>query len=360
MHVAERPNGDDEQSEDREEPSVLGAATPLTVGRETRKKGGGGAGPRRFLRRGFSAGALIAVVVVAFAFVPLVASAFKKTPRDKIGLSYGGGPIEGEHFQRVVKPGSGLFFNGLFDDLYLYPAGQLNYIVSKQKNEGSTKTSDSVVAPSRDRVQIEYQLAVYYRLNTDKLREFHENIGLRYQAYTADGWDRLIRDTLRQQIENTLQQETRRREVAELFSDAELLISLQDTVQAALSDRLAQAMGDRYFCAPTFRPGQPCEDPTFAIKKVEVPASVVTAFESNRTSEIQIQTRQNEIEQRRAEAQGIEALNEALSVAGENYVLLKAIESGKISFWVLPSDSGLTLTSPDSGASEPVPPASDE
>ena len=28
------------------------------------------------------------------------------------------------------------------------------------------------------------------------------------------------------------------------------------------------------------------------------------------------------------------------------YVLLKAIESGKISFWVLPSDSGVTLQAP--------------
>jgi hypothetical protein len=29
-------------------------------------------------------------------------------------------------------------------------------------------------------------------------------------------------------------------------------------------------------------------------------------------------------------------LNEALAAAGQNYVLLKAIESGKVDFWVLP------------------------
>ena len=65
---------------------------------------------------------------------------------------------------------------------------------------------------------------------------------------------------------------------------------------------------------------------------------------------------QNQILQRQAEAKGIAALNSALSVTGENYVLIKAIESGKINFWVLPSGtsgSGLTITTP-SGASGPT------
>ena len=82
------------------------------------------------------------------------------------------------------------------------------------------------------------------------------------------------------------------------------------------------------------------------IKQITIPKSVAGAFEDNRTSQAQILTKENEIQQRQAEAQGIAALNQALSVAGENYVLLKAIESGKIKFWVLPQGNGLTLQSP--------------
>ena len=85
---------------------------------------------------------LVLVPILVVALYPVVAGAFKKTPRDKFGISYGGGPIEGTHFQRIVKPGSGLFFNGWFDSLYLYPADQRNYIVSSVKNQGSTKRSD--------------------------------------------------------------------------------------------------------------------------------------------------------------------------------------------------------------------------
>jgi hypothetical protein len=35
-----------------------------------------------------------------------------------------------------------------------------------------------------------------------------------------------------------------------------------------------------------------------------------------------------------------------------DYVLLRAIESGKISFWVLPSDSGVTLTAPSTSGDD--------
>ena len=40
-------------------------------------------------------------------------------------------------------------------------------------------------APSKDRVQIEFQVAVYFKLNTDQLQPFHEQLGLQYKAYTT-------------------------------------------------------------------------------------------------------------------------------------------------------------------------------
>ncbi len=297
-----------------------------------------------------------AVVIIGLALVPLVASSMKKTPKDRIGISYGGGPIEGSHFQRVVQPGSRLFFNGFFDPLYLYPADQQNYIVSTVPGEGAKPTADRVVAPSKDRVQVSYQVAVYYRLNTDLLRPFHEQFGLKYEAYTPAGWDRLIEDTFRQQLENALQEETRRYAVADIYGDADLLLKIQGSVQATLSDRLELAMGKRYFCAPTFQSGGECADPTFVIKKVDLPESVVAAFEDNRTSEIQIKTRTNEVEQRKEEARGVEVLNEALGPNGAVYALLKAIESGGVKFWVLPSDGGVTLNTPDDATSPAVTP----
>jgi hypothetical protein len=325
-----------------EEPARLGAAAPEAAGPRRRPA------RRRLPLMGVTA---VALVTLVLALSPGVAGSFEKTPRDRVGISYGGGPIEGSHFQRIVQPGHSLFFNGLFDDLYLYPADERTYIASAARNDGNPRP---IVAPSKDRVQVTVQIAMYYRLNTDLLREFHETLGLRYGAYTEEGWNRLIEDTFRQQVESALQEEIRQFEVADLYSNAELLATIQDDIQQELADRLQAALGHPFFCGPTFAPGEECSDVAVVVKGIGIPDAVVQSFEDNRTSAIAVQTRTNEIAQREAEAQSIEALSSALAAAGDNYVLLKAIESGKINFWVLPSDSGgLTLQAPSGAVPAP-------
>jgi regulator of protease activity HflC (stomatin/prohibitin superfamily) len=358
--------------DDEAGPDELGAPAPLAVaehgaaGRAARTRDGGW---RPGAPRSWWWLVVVPVVLIGLALVPTFISGLKKTPRDRVGISYGGGPFEGVHFQRIVQPGSNLFFNGFFDSLYMYPSDQVNYIVPQQPTpppttqttqttqagqqqvqagqqaQASQPAADAVVAPTRDRVQVSYQVAVYFKLNTDELRDFHEQLGLRYRAYTTSGWNNLIQDTFRQQIENALQEETRKVDVADLVGNAGLLVELQDNVQTKLTQRLETALGQRFFCAPTFRPDGDCGDPTFVIKRVDIPASVSKAFEDVRTSEIQIQTKENEVRQRQAEAEAIRALG----LTGQEYDILKAIESGKITFWVLPNGSGVTITGPQGG-----------
>jgi hypothetical protein len=351
------PGGSEDQGK-TDQPHPLGAAATVAVSRQSRRQrrllgrgGGGGDGdvpgatgprpPRPPSRFGLGQKLIAAVIVVLLlAFGPAFVSGLKKTPRNMIGISYGGGPFEGAHFQRIVKPGSGLFFNGWFDPLYLYPSDQQNYIISLNPRVGAVRGRDSLVAPTSDRVLLTYQVAVYFKLNTDLLRQFHEQLGLQYKAYTTTGWNNMLQDTFRQQVENAVQQETRKYAVADLYGNARLLTQLQNAVQTSLAQKLISALGEPYFCAPTFRAGGPCDPPTFIVKQIDIPSSVVTAFVNVRTAAIQVQVMQFQIQQRQAEAKGIEALNSALAVAGQNYVLIKAIESGKINFWVLPSGTG--------------------
>jgi hypothetical protein len=291
-------------------------------------------------------GIVILVVVVALVFLW---GATETTPRDHIGLSYGGGPFEGAHYQQTVDPGHGRFVNGWLDKLYLYPVTQRNYIISK-KGEGDVGGADFVAAPSQDRIVIEFEVAVYFKLNVDKAKSFHENIGLKYNAWcNADdrdcspGWVQMLHDSFRQQIEFALQRESRKYPAEDIFADQATLEQIQDEVAVVLKENVTRSLGDEYFCGPTFQPGGQCPDLQFVIKHITLPPEVVAAYERNRTSEIEIQTKRNEVEQRRLEAESIRVLNEALAEAGDQYVLLKAIESGQITFWVIPEGTSLTL-----------------
>jgi len=359
--------GGDQDDEEREEPSPLGAAATLPVIRESRRdrrragnqpagaggSGGGGSsftyGARKPPRLGV--GKRIVAVIVAvllLAFAPAFVNGLKKTPRNMIGISYGGGPFESAHFQKIVNPGSGLFFNGWYDPLYLYPVDQQNYIISKNPRVGAVRGADSILAPTSDRVPLTFQAAIYFKLNTSLLRQFHEQLGLQYKAYTAKGWNNLLQDTFRQQVENAIQEQTRRYNVSQLYGNATNLVQLQDAVQTSLASRLVSALGEPYFCSPAYKPGGPCAPPTFIVKQIDVPTAVVNAFQAVRTSAIQIQVLQNQVLQRQAEAEGIAALNKQLSIAGMNYVLLKAIESGSIQFWVLPGGTaGINIAGPN-------------
>jgi SPFH domain/Band 7 family protein len=272
----------------------------------------------------------------------------KKTPRDKIGISYGGGPFEGQHFQGIVDPGHALFENGMWDHLYLYPVTQRNYIISKNPAEGERGQPDFVPAPSSDRIEVDFEVAAYFKLNTNKLQRFHEQIGLKYQAWTDEGWIRMLNDSFRQQIENTMQLESRKYPVAQIYSDPNTIQAIQQEVAAVLKERVTTVLGDEYFCGPGFNGGGECPDYTFVIKRVTIPDNVVQSYQDIKVSENKIQVRQNEVQQAQLQADAIRELNEALKGAGDQYVMLQAIQSGKVTFWIIPQGNNLTLQGPQS------------
>lgn len=282
---------------------------------------------------------LVAIVLVVVATLVTMALAMGKTDRNEIGIVYGGGPFEGRHFQQVLQPGSPLTFLGWFDPMYTYPVTQRSYIISKTEGD----VTGVVTAASKDRVKVDYEVATYFRLNTDQLQSFHEILGLKYLAWTDAGWDQLLQESFKQQIEFALQRESRRWDVADIFANEQALLDIQRNVGISLKSNVEEVLGGEYFCGVDFRPGQTCPNFTFVIKSVLPPPNIVAEYENNRASQIAIQTKINEVLQRQEEAKGIAALNDALEASGPSYVLLKAIEAGGIDFWVIPSDTDLAL-----------------
>lgn len=304
------------------------------------------------------------LTVVAIVFL-LFAWPFKKPPADQWAVSYGGGPFESQHYQGTFEPGSSFRFNGWFDKWFEYPATVRSYIVSKKGDEGDVDSKDSIRATTSDQQQVQYEVVTNFKLNTNLLRKFHEQLGLKFEAWEDSGWDRMLRDSFRQQLENSLQTISRRFDVAAVWSSGPALEEIEDELGIAFNRKVVSQLGDEYFCGPSFIHGKdvkvdvsrqkkgevvteevvtPCPPLEVKVKKVTIPKQVQGAFEENRTSEIKIKTKENEVRQRREERLAIRQLQNVLST---NYVLLKGIEEGKIDFWVLPGNNGLTLQTPN-------------
>lgn len=284
-------------------------------------------------------GGVVAAAIIFGLFILFTATA--TMPVDQIGLHYSGGPIEGAKYVKTVPPGSGMFLTGIFDNVYEYPVTQRSYIISER--EGDVLGTISV--PSADRVQVGFEVATYFKLNVSKLRQFHETIGLKYHAWEDDGWDRMLSESFKQQIEFAVQREARQFDVSDIYASPEALIKIQAAVGTALKENVAQVLGDDYFCGVEYSTADPevCPDFAFVIKRVTIPETVKNAFESNRTSQIAILTAENNVKVATEEAKAIRARQEALESCGETCVLYEAIKAGQIDFWVIPNDTGLTL-----------------
>ena len=315
-------------------------------------KDGDGAPSSRVAR---AAAATVAGIVGLILLISLLAAwPFKKVPNGYVSLSYGGGVFEGQSFQGQRYGPQGIFFNGWADALYLYPTTQRSYIISLTAGEGDRGEPDSIVAPTHDRINVTYQVAVYFKLNVDTVQKFHQNIGLKYHAWCnvgerdcSDGWLQMLNDSFRQQIESALQQESRTVESVDIQSDPDTIVQIQIGVGSVLKDRVARVLGDDYFCGPTYIPGQDeCPDFTFIIKKATLPDGVVAEYERNQESLIAVQTERNKVEQAEQQAKQIEIVSKALAGASAQYTLLKAIESGKVTFWVLPDGTPITIPRP--------------
>ena len=302
-------------------------------------------------------GILIVIGIAVVMGIILLSTSFMQTPADKISLVYGGGPFDKKKHDQTFLPGAGFVQKGPFNDDYQYPVTVRSYIVSLSKGEGDVAGADSITAVTNDNVQVEWQVNTYFKLNTEPktLVEFQNNVGFKYKSWEDEGWERMLKDYFRPQIESSLQSATRQYSVEELYSSQKVLADVQKAVSNGLKENINSALGGEYFCGPTHKlESDVCPDFDFRIpKKPNIPADIVGAFEANKESAVLVQTKRNEVEQKKQEAESIRVLANATRAAGDAYLqnrqmdaLMEAAKSGSLNLWIMPSDSNGNLMLP--------------
>ncbi len=248
---------------------------------------------------------------------------WRSVPVDKVALHYTGGPVQGEHFEAVVAPGTRVRFYGLLEHLYELPATQRNYIMSKDPSQGESRRPEFVGAPAADRVVTQWESATYFKLNThpDVVRPFFEQICMKYRCTdlsSGGGWDRMLADTFRQQIVAAIQAEARRHSSEDIYANPETLSRMQAEIGSGLKERVNAVLGGEYFCGPTFDPKVPdCPDFAFVIKEITLPENLQSQYNANRATALGLEKAKAEAAQRQVEAQGEAERQAALRSAPE-------------------------------------------
>ena len=265
-------------------------------------------------------GALVALILISLFF-----GAFASTPVDKIGLHYSGGPIDGTKFDGIVEPGSGTRFLGFLDNLILLPVTQRDYIVSLHPEEGDRRDPDSILAPAQGGVEMQFEVAAYFTLNTEPdggpalLRAGVREVR---RATTRRAGTRCSTTTSASPIEQAIQQQVRELHGGRalrgcgLGRDGQHRGGRRQSRSSCRSRRTSPAtsrrtstriLGGDYFCGPTFDRSKPdvCPDFEFQIiSATPTSESVREAFADNAASRQAIITAQNNAQAKVAEAEG--------------------------------------------------------
>lgn len=281
---------------------------------------------------------------------------------NRIGLHYQDGSFETREFNKIIEPGSGRTVLGISDKIYKYPTDQRTYIIDGSPGEGDTDRADSISAPSASEdgetpIPFSFEVSVYFTLNTsdhDVLQEFHESIGLKTDAWTPEGWNQMLREYFRPQIERAFRTETPKYSKEELYADPEVLIELEESIGDGLKARIANAMGGDFFCGPGESETSACGDIKLNIKNPRPASGVVDGFNEVAEASLRVEAQRQETIRREEEARGIREVSDALAEAGPAYNVLRAIEEGTVEIMVIPDGTNVAVT-PDQGMNTQAP-----
>jgi len=294
---------------------------------------------QRMIRAALAAlGVLLGIFLIFLILVGLFGRT--QVPRGEIGLSYGGGLIEGNGFQGIKHSGP-KFFNGIADALYTYPTGQRTFGFA---DDDSADIKGTIKVTTKDKITIELQPTAYFKLNTtpDVLRRFHEDLGYKTQAWNfkqeGGGWDVLLRENLQRPLEQASAAAAQRFTIDQL--QAQGTGTLAQAIGADTTAIVKANVGADYFCGPSFNltTGE-CPPLTVTLKPIKLPAEITA-------SAARIKAAANNKRAAIDEAAAVK-IAAGSGLTGYAYVLNEALKDGKVQgVWPVPVGTGVTVTPP--------------
>lgn len=302
---------------------------------------------------------IVAVIAVIAAIVLGIETfaGYKKVNIGTMGLSYGAGPFESNHFQGVKTPANGRFFNGLSDHLIVLPTTTRQYLVTSDKNRSDVAGSDVIWQPTQSvggqpGPLIGWEFNTAFRLNDDPdtVKKFWQTVGIKYGADdcptdndSCKGWKDMLDKVFRPQLENALRDVSASYTFADLYGNSANQHAALAKVSEDLKTNINNVAGGEFFCGP--QPNS-CQDIQLTLSRMDASQQIKDAAENQQVALANKQTQVNNAAAAVEQAKAIHSVAGALQEAGPNYVLLQILQQHpeKLpTIWVVPQGSNVNI-----------------
>lgn len=224
-------------------------------------------------------------------------------------LVYSGGQIEDKAYSFILDAGSTNNNIGWGSEMYCYPNDQRSWVSGQDAPEVTIVSGDEV------NLAVPYQLYFTMNLEEDTIVEFHENIGVKTQAWTDAGWDEMLNTYFAPQVDRAMDEAALKFNWRELRSSEGARQNFQREVVGSLKRKVAEVIGGDYFCGPAYTGAEdsPCGDFTFTVGKPEpTNANLVASIEQEQVNQTRVAAQEAENLRVEAEARAIQTLIDAL------------------------------------------------
>lgn len=302
--------------------------------------------------------ARVVITFVALLLLAALASAFlvtkMNTEPDEVGLHYKGGVIQSRSFAGCIQPASKAW-DGPGDKHYGYPFGQRTFEFSAANDADASP----ITVVTKDNVTMSVSGVATFALNTscNTLRQFHERIGLKYQAWneqghTSVGWNRALGVYLKQPLDKAMDAISKQYTYTQLYSQPDVKEEWEEKVGELVVSFVEDQAGGNYFCQPSYVGRGDCGSLSLTIQNPVPPEAIVAALNERQQAAVETETQKTRNATQLTQSQGIRAAMRELGLNGasgfQQYVLYLAVQKGEITLLPVPQGSNLTLpTSPD-------------
>jgi hypothetical protein len=277
--------------------------------------------------------------------VVLVGCSNVSTGPDQVALHYKGGPLSETEFSKCIAR-SARSWDGPADTHRTYPAGQRTFDFTGA--DGSERGAISVT--DKEGVTLQVPGVATFTLNTEceALQRFHENIGIKYSAWTTEGWLEYLNAYLGNPLEKAMDQASQAYSWRDLLNNPAIRDEWESSVGRLARQFAFDQAGDDYLCAPTFAGDGECGDFALTIQKPILPEQIAEAL-AETAAEVERKTQASNAQQRvNIEAESLGTLTDALGGDANAAVLYKAIQDGLIDVMPVPVGSTFLVNPPAS------------